>query len=42
VEKGTHAQLIEVGGPDADLYRRQFSAAAAETAGIHPAGSSAA
>ena len=42
VERGTHAQLIEADGLYADLYRRQFSAAAAEIAGIHPVGSSAA
>ena len=42
VERGTHAQLIEADGLYADLYRRQFSAAAAEIAGIHPVGRSAA
>lgn len=42
VERGTHAQLIEADGLYADLYRRQFSAAAAENAGIHPVGRSAA
>ncbi len=32
VERGTHARLIEAGGLYADLYRRQFAAAAPRTA----------